>query len=69
MWFTLHSNGFVHMPNFFEMIVREIRLCKRSKWPRNTLKAMGLPHDAINQIAKGKFTHHVEGDTVVLKIL
>lgn len=68
MRFNLHSNGFVHMPNFFEMIVREIRLCKRSKWPRNMLKAIGLPHGAINKIVKGQFTHHVEGDTVVLQI-
>lgn len=66
--YHIHSNGLFYMPNYFEMLIREIRINKRSKWPRQMLNAIGISTKDINQIAKGMFHHHVEGETVVVTI-
>ena len=66
--YYIHSNGLFYRPNYFEMLIRELRINKRSKWPRQMLNAFGFSQDAINRIAKGMFHHHVEGETVVVTI-
>jgi hypothetical protein len=58
----------MYMPNFFEAVIYELKVNKRSRWPRKVLIGLGLSTEAVNQIVKGRFTHHVEGDTVVVNI-
>ena len=66
--YHLHSNGLFYMPNVFEMLIRELRINRRAKWPRNMLHHLGFTQTAINRIAKGMFHHRVEGETVVVTI-
>ena len=68
MIYHLHSNGFMYMPNMFDTILYEMRVNRKNKWPRKVLSGLGLSPEAIRQIVKGNFSHHVEGETVILTI-